>query len=78
MGAGHVGMIRFELRRVKDATGISGTGIVAEGIIFSDGTCAMRWKTKHRSTAFYESIDSLIAIHGHDGQTVVDTIDSDT
>lgn len=44
-------MRTFELHRVEDETGISGTGIVAEGVIFGDGTCAMRWRTKDRSTA---------------------------
>lgn len=32
----------FTLERTIDITGISGTGIVAEGIQFSDGTVAMR------------------------------------
>lgn len=33
----------FELVRNNDVTGISGVGVVAEGVIFSDGTVALRW-----------------------------------
>ena len=33
----------FVLQRNEDETGVSGTGIVAEGVEFSDGTVALRW-----------------------------------
>jgi hypothetical protein len=59
----------FALVRDTDETGISGTGIVAEGVEFSDGTCSMRWRTKTTSTAVYASIDDLMEIHGHEGKT---------
>ena len=62
-------MKTFELHRDADATGISGTGIVAEGVIFEDGTVALRWKTAHKSTTIYADIGTLRAIHGHEGQT---------
>lgn len=62
---------RFELHREVDPSGISGTGKVTEGVIFSDGTCAMRWLSAHRSTAVYDSVDDLMAIHGHNGATVL-------
>lgn len=59
----------FDLVRLVDATGISGTGKVAEGCVFSDGTVALRWLTEHRSTVIYESAREVLAIHGHGGQT---------
>lgn len=62
-------MRRFELHRDQDATGISGTGVVAQGIQFDDGTCAMRWLSQHRSTAMYESSRDIELIHGHGGLT---------
>jgi hypothetical protein len=62
---------RFYLDRKIDATGVSGVGCIAQGVQFSDGTCALRWLTKHRSTAFYDSIESLEAIHGHGGATAI-------
>jgi hypothetical protein len=68
-------MKRFSLVRAVDATGISGTGRVAEGVQFDDGSCVMRWLTKTRSTAYYDSIMDLQTIHGHEGQTVVEWID---
>lgn len=62
-------MRTFELHRIEDETGISGTGIVAEGVEFHDGTCALRWRTAHRSTSFYENRKTVEAIHGHNGKT---------
>lgn len=59
----------FELHRSVDESGVSGTGVVAEGACFSDGVCAMRWKTGTASTAVYDSPEDLIAIHGHGGAT---------
>lgn len=59
----------FVLQRDIDETGISGTGIVAEGVCFSDGTAAMRWTTELSSTAVYADMASLEAIHGHGGKT---------
>lgn len=64
-------MLLFELDRVEDESGVSGTGVVAEGVIFSDGVCAMRWKTDKSSTAIYANIQELEAIHGHGGKTKV-------
>lgn len=61
----------FQLVRHEDETGISGTGAVAEGVKFSDGTCVLRWLTEHSSTAVYASISELEAIHGHNGKTEV-------
>jgi hypothetical protein len=65
----------FKLWREKDESGIRGTGFVAEGIEFSDGRCAMRWlagpKNTHGSVCLYDSIDDLVAIHGHGGSTRV-------
>lgn len=62
-------MRTFELHRIEDATGISGTGIIAQGVQFDDRTCALRWLTEHRSTALYDSIEVLEKIHGHEGKT---------
>jgi hypothetical protein len=66
---------RFQLVRREDETGISGTGVVAYGAAFPDGTAVLRWDTKVNSTVFYSSIDDLQAIHGHDGKTTVMWLD---
>lgn len=60
----------FYLYRSTDDTGVSGTGMVAEGAEFSDGTCVLRWLTETSSTAVYASMADLVAIHGHSGATV--------
>jgi hypothetical protein len=61
----------FTLQRNEDETGVSGTGVVAEGVEFSDGTCALRWRTATASTAVYDSLADLVVIHGHGGKTLV-------
>lgn len=68
----------FQLEREVDATGVSGTGIVAQGVIFDNGWCALTWLTKHTSVAFYTDIAEVVSIHGHDGSTkVVQIADTD-
>lgn len=61
----------FELHRVEDETGISGTGIVAQGVVFDDGTCALRWVTAFKSSGIYASMRDVEAVHGHGGKTKV-------
>lgn len=59
---------KFKLVRDDDETGISGTGVVAEGIEFSNGMCAMCWLTAMHSVAVYPNVRQLEAIHGHNGR----------
>jgi hypothetical protein len=61
----------FRLHRIEDVSGVSGIGIVAEGVVFSDGTVALRWLTETSSTAVYDSIEDARAVHGHDGKTEI-------
>lgn len=63
-------MRRFQLHRDSDVTGVSGTGIVAEGVEFSNGRAVIHWVVgEHRSTVIWEDIASVEAIHGHNGAT---------
>jgi hypothetical protein len=48
---------------------VSGTGVVAEGVQFSDGSVAMRWLSAHRSTVVWGTLSAAHAVHGHDGKT---------
>lgn len=66
---------RFHLVRDIDETGTSGTGVVVEGLEFTDGTVALRWLTATTSTAIYASIADVETIHGHGGKTRVEWID---
>jgi len=64
-------MRAFYLDRQTDVHGISGTGRVAQGVVFDNGWVAMTWLTEHTSVTFYTSIEEVIAIHGHNGKTLV-------
>jgi hypothetical protein len=64
-------MRRFDLFRETDASNVSGVGYVAEGVEFTDGTVAIRWKSATPSTVVWASMADAIAIHGHNGWTTV-------
>lgn len=66
---------RFVLERIEDESGVSGTGIVAEGVEFSTGQCALSWLAPPSSLGVYANIKSLERVHGHDGKTLVKWID---
>lgn len=68
-------MRMFQLQRDEDESGVSGTGVVAEGVVFTDGSAVLRWKTFMHSTAIYDNIECVQAIHGHGGKTKVVWID---
>lgn len=70
-GGGRSRMRLFVLVRAEDVSGVSGTGVVAEGVEFTDGTVVMRWLRRPYSVAFYASIRDVMAVHGHGGKTRV-------
>lgn len=64
---------RFKLVRYTDVSGVSGTGVVAEGVEWSDGSVALRWRGPHPTTVVWDDggIDAVRAIHGHQGATAI-------
>ncbi|MEV0291822.1 hypothetical protein AB0H36_47525 [Kribbella sp. NPDC050820] len=60
-----------ELFRHRDVTGTSGTGVVAQITQFSNGMVALCWLGEHPSVSVWDSLEALLAIHGHDGATVI-------
>lgn len=62
---------RFHLLRLDDESGVSGPGVVAEGVQFTNGSTVLTWLTHLTSVAVYHSVDVLERIHGHCGKTVV-------
>jgi 8-oxo-dGTP pyrophosphatase MutT (NUDIX family) len=66
---------RFYLLRIKDISGVSGTGIVGVGIEFPDGKCVLQWQTDTSTVNNYESMNDLIAVHGHGGHSKVIYVD---
>jgi hypothetical protein len=70
-----VQMRRFVLDRSEDLSGVSGTGEVARGVVFSDGMAVMRWDGECRSLGVYKDIEDVECIHGHQGSTTVRWLD---
>lgn len=62
---------RFHLQRDLDISGVSGTGIVAEGVEFSSGVVALTWLSEWPTSVVFHDrgIESVEAIHGHGGAT---------
>lgn len=59
------GMRKFTVYRHNDQTGVSGTGIVAEGVEFACGHIAIKWLTPlpHGDLQIKESLDAFLKIH---------------
>lgn len=68
-------MKRFKLNRLEDVSGISGSGIIAEGCVFSNGKAIVSWLGKRASIVVWDSLDDCLYINGHGGKTVVEWID---
>ena len=71
-------MRRFELHRDEDVSGVSGTGVVAEGVAFSnDGPVALRWTSEWPTSVVFHDrgVESLEAVHGHNGRTRIVWLD---
>lgn len=65
----------FRFNRKEDATGISGTGMVAEGVEFENGKCALSWRTDKSGLVIYDSISVAESVHGHEGSTQVEVLE---
>lgn len=75
----------FELHRDVDVSGVSGPGVVADGVAFDepatftwpDGTrtvlpagwVRLVWRGEYQSTVLWPSVDDAMAVHGHHGST---------
>lgn len=55
----------FTLRRQEDVSGVSGTGVVLEGTLFSTGVVVVHWLTPppRGSIAIFDTLDQLLSIH---------------
>ena len=68
-------MRRFVLDRQEDVSGTSGTGVVAEGVLFSSGHVALTWLSPLWTVSAYPSMEVVRHIHGHEGRTKVRWLD---
>lgn len=50
---------------VKDGYANPTDQVQFEGVQFTDGTVAIRWRTSVCSTSLWDSLESLMKIHGH-------------
>ena len=68
---------RFYLQRDNDVTGASGTGRVADGVLWPDGTVTVRWRGERPSTVQWDLLADAKAIHGHGGASRIVWIDEE-
>ncbi|MFK4090026.1 hypothetical protein ACI2LF_38295 [Kribbella sp. NPDC020789] len=61
----------FRLVRHADASGLRGTGTLAEGVEWSDGSVALRWRGPWASTSSWDRIEAVLAVHAADGRTLL-------
>jgi hypothetical protein len=66
----------FELYRHRDISGVSGTGTVAWGVQWPDGTASLRWTGPYPAFANWPDIESMLAVHGHEGATELVWLDA--
>ena len=59
------GMRRFTMGREFDVSGVSGTGIVLEGVQFSTGVVVIHWLTPppRGSISVFDSLEQFLSIH---------------
>ncbi len=79
------GVRRFELHRDQDVSGVSGVGVVADGVQFPDpctfifpdggraempaGWVRLIWRGELTSTVLWENAAMAERVHGHNGAT---------
>lgn len=61
----------FQLHRKEDKSGISGIGIIADGVIYPNGKVSMCWRGIISSIVIYDDIEMVKEIHGHNGCTEI-------
>ena len=74
-------MKTYYLRRDEDVSGNSGCGRVAQVAEFDDGTAVLHWnlganQSGVSSTEVFASIDDLLRVHGHEGRSVLESVQS--
>ncbi|MCK9896952.1 hypothetical protein [Frankia sp. AgB32] len=66
---------RFQLDRQVDVSGVSGTGIVADGVRWPDGSADVRWRGDRPSAVHWDRMEHAEQIHGHGGATRIVWLD---
>ncbi|MFB9992026.1 hypothetical protein ACFFLM_08645 [Deinococcus oregonensis] len=53
----------FTIVREEDATGVSGTGRVLDGVIFHTGQVVVCWRSAFGSITIFENWDAFAGVH---------------
>jgi hypothetical protein len=64
-------MKTFYLLRHEDVHSNSGTGTVAEGVIFDSGMVALTWLSEIKTVTVFPNIKTVNSLHSHGGKTEV-------
>lgn len=59
----------FKLMRRMDISGVSGTGLVAEGVVFKNGKTVLCWTRPPYAISVFDSTGEMMSVHGHGGST---------
>jgi hypothetical protein len=61
------GMRKFTIARVNDQSGVSGTGVIAQGVLFATGDIAIQWLTPppDGDLQIKRSLKSFLDVHVH-------------
>lgn len=59
------GMRKFVMVRNNDYSGVSGTGVVLEGVVFTSGQCVVHWLSPapNGSIAVWSSFEDFESVH---------------
>lgn len=68
-------MKRFILNRKVDVSGVSGTGIIADGVLCPDGQVVLSWRGRFHTLEICPTLETVLVIHGHGGATTIEWID---
>lgn len=73
-------MIKFEMSRGNDSSGVSGTGKVVEGVIFDNGQVVIRWVTESGCIAVWNSFREFLNVHvlSHPGNDTIIEFEDET
>jgi hypothetical protein len=65
----------FQLNRKVDTSGVSGTGIVAQGVKFDNGKVAVTFISGPVSSVIvYDSFGDALKVHGHGSHTIPEEV----
>ena len=64
-------MRTFKLVRKEDKSGVSGCGIVGEGVEFHDFQAVLSWFGNFHTITVFPRVEDITKIHGHAGSTEV-------